>query len=65
MWEHQLTQKELELVDVLKGKELTRNQATALGYTISDIFLLKCHFHGILIYESVDKDSNKIYGVMK
>ena len=64
MWEHQLTEKELELVEILKTKELTKNEAFVMGYDISRVFLFKCHFHNVLIYESDETDKTKKYGVL-
>ena len=65
MWEHELTKKELELIEILKQQELTKSEALKLGYKISRVFLLKCENHGILIYESDEENLNKKYGVAK
>lgn len=65
MHEREFTKDELELVDLLNRREITRAQATSLGYRITDVFLLKCHFHGIPIYESDDNNVNKTYGILR
>jgi hypothetical protein len=65
MHDQELTPKDIELVALLKGRELTRRQVKALGYDITDNFLLKCDFHLVPIYESDDEDQHKIYGVLK
>ena len=53
MWEHELSPKELELVELLKKQELSRAQAVKLGYDITSVFLMKCANHGVLLYEYV------------
>ena len=65
MWEHYLTEKELELVEILKQKELTKGEALKLGYQLTRVFLMKCENHGILVYESDDENQKKKYGVVK
>ena len=65
MWEHELTERELKLIEILKTRELTKGQAMELGFKITNAFLIKCENHGVLLYEeSVNKNLVK-YGVMK
>ena len=65
MWEHCLTKKDLELVEILKQKEITKGQARLLGYKITEVFLCKCNEYGVLIYETDEKGVKKKYGILK
>ena len=65
MWERRLSKKELELVEVLKQGELTKNEARKKGYEITRLFLMKCHEHDVPIYESDDDFAHKKYGILK
>ena len=65
MGTHNFTQKETELIELLKTQEMTKSQILAKGFVISRVFLMKCEKNGILLYESDEENQNKKYGVLK
>ena len=46
------SEKELELIELLKKKEMTRKEILDAGLPFSVEFLDRCNNHGILIYQS-------------
>ena len=57
--------KEIELIEVLKTREMTRKQIVDEGYPFSVEFLDRCCNHGIKIYESDEIGMNQRYGILK
>lgn len=65
MWEHYLTKRDLELIELLKRKEMTCQEIASFGYKLTRSFLIKCEEYGVPIYESDENDSTKIYGILQ
>ena len=58
------SEKELELIELLKKKEMTRKEILDAGLPFSIEFLDRCCNHGIAIYQSDDKGMKQAYGVL-
>lgn len=58
------TPKELELIELLKKKEMTRKEILDAGLPFSVEFLDRCCNHGIKIYQSDDVGMKQAYGVL-
>lgn len=56
--------KELELIELLKKKEMTRKEIIDAGLPFSVEFLDRCCNHGVAIYESDDIGINQRYGIL-
>ena len=56
--------KELELIELLKKKEMTRKEILDAGLPFSVEFLDRCCNHGIKIYESDQIGMKQSYGVL-
>jgi hypothetical protein len=56
--------KELELIELLKKKEMTRKEILDAGFPFSIEFLNRCCNHGVKIYESDDIGLAQSYGVL-
>lgn len=56
--------KELELIELLKKKEMTRKEILDAGLPFSVEFLDRCCNHGIKIYQSDDVGMKQAYGVL-
>ena len=56
--------KELELIELLKKKEMTRKEIVDAGLPFSVEFLDRCCNHGIAIYESDDIGVKQSYGIL-
>lgn len=59
------SEKELELIELLKKKEMTRKEILDAGLPFSVEFLDRCCNHGINIYQSDDVGMKQAYGVLK
>ncbi len=59
------SEKELELIELLKKKEMTRKEILDAGLPFSVEFLDRCNNHGILIYQSDAIGMKQAYGVLK
>lgn len=58
------SEKELELIELLKKKEMTRKEILDAGLPFSVEFLDRCCNHGITIYESDQIGMKQSYGVL-
>lgn len=56
--------KELELIELLKHREMSRDEIVKAGFPYSVEFLDRCNNHGILIYQSDDIGSKQRYGIL-
>lgn len=59
------SKKELELIELLKKKEMTRKEILDAGFPFSDTFLDRCCNHGVTIYQSDDVGMKQSFGVLK
>ena len=59
------SKKELELIDILRTKEMTRAEIIKAGLPFSVEFLDRCCNHGILIYQSDEIGMKQTYGILK
>ena len=59
------SKKELELIELLKKKEMTRGEIVKAGFPFSVEFLDRCCNHGIVIYESDEIGMKQSYGILK
>ena len=59
------SEKELELIELLKKKEMTRKEILDAGLPFSVEFLDRCNNHGILIYQSDEVGMKQKYGILK
>ena len=59
------SEKELELIELLKNKEMTRKEIIEAGYPFSETFLDRCCNHGVAIYQSDDIGLKQSFGVLK
>lgn len=57
--------KELELIELLKKKEMSRKEILDAGLPFSVEFLDRCCNHGITIYESDEIGMNQKYGILE
>lgn len=58
------SEKELELIELLKKKEMTRREIIKAGLPFSIEFLDRCNNNGVLIYQSDDIGIKQKYGVL-
>ena len=58
------SEKELELIELLKKKEMTRKEILDAGLPFSVEFLDRCNNHGVLIYQSDEIGMKQKYGVL-
>lgn len=58
------SQKELELIELLKKKEMSREEIIKSGLPYSVEFLDRYCNHGILIYQSDDIGIKQKYGIL-
>lgn len=58
------SEKELELIELLKTKEMTRKEILDAGLPFSVEFLDRCNNHGVLIYQSDEIGMKQKYGVL-
>lgn len=61
---NKFSDKELELIELLKKKEMTRKEILDKGLPFSVEFLDRCNNHGILIYQSDEIGMNQSYGIL-
>ena len=61
---NKFSDKELELIELLKKKEMTRAEIIKRGLPFSVEFLDRCCNHGILIYQSDEIGMNQSYGIL-
>ena len=59
------SEKELELIELLKKNEMTRKEILDAGLPFSVEFLDRCNNHGILIYQSDEVGMKQKYGILK
>jgi hypothetical protein len=59
------SEKELELIELLKKKEMTRGEIIKAGFPFSETFLDRCCNHGVAIYESDEIGIKQSYGILK
>ena len=56
--------KELELIELLKKKEMTRKEIVEAGLPFSVEFLDRCCNHGVAIYQSDEDGMKQAYGIL-
>lgn len=62
--EEKFSDKELKLIELLKHKEMTREEIVKAGLPYSVEFLDRCCNHGILIYQSDEIGMQQKYGIL-
>ena len=55
---------ELELIELLKKKEMTRKEIVEAGLPFSVEFLDRCCNHGVAIYQSDEVGMKQVYGIL-
>ena len=61
---YKFSEEELELIELLKKKEMTRKEIKRAGFPFSVDFFTKCSNNGIMIYESDETGNNQKFGVL-